>query len=76
MRLYALMDKIGAANNEAQLVDAERDIDEILKRELEKHSSGDAEAAESAALGLATHRLERLIGQRRATLAGQAVAAG
>jgi TRAP-type uncharacterized transport system substrate-binding protein len=75
MRLYALMDKIGAANNEAQLVDAERDIDEILKRELEKHSSGDAEAAESAALGLATHRLERLIGQRRATLAGQAVAA-
>jgi TRAP-type uncharacterized transport system substrate-binding protein len=75
MRLYALMDKIGAANNEAELVDAERDIDEILKRELEKHSSGDAEAAESAALGLATHRLERLIGQRRATLAGQAVAA-
>ena len=76
MRLYALMDKIGAANNEAELVDAERDIDEILKRELEKHSSGDAEAAESAALGLATHRLERLIGQRRATLSGQAVVAG
>jgi hypothetical protein len=67
-----LTDKIGAAGSEADLADAERDIDEILKLELEKHSSGNAEAAESAALGLATHRLERLIGQRRTALGGQA----
>jgi TRAP-type uncharacterized transport system substrate-binding protein len=72
MRLYGLTDKIGAAGSEAELADAERDIDEILKLELEKHSSGNAEAAESAALGLATHRLERLIGQRRTALGGQA----
>ena len=76
MRLYGLMDKIGAASSEAELAHAERDIDEILKLELEKHSSGDAEAAESAALGLATHRLERLIGQRRAALTRQAAATG
>lgn len=73
MRLYGLMDKIGAARSEAELADAERDIDEILKLELEKHSIGNAEAAESAALGLATHRLERLIGQRRTALSDQAI---
>jgi hypothetical protein len=72
MRLYGLMDKIGAAGSEAELADAERDIDEILKLEFEKHSSGNAQAAESAALGLVTHRLERLIGQRRAALSDQA----
>ena len=72
MRLYGLMDTIGAASSETELADVERTIDEILKLELEKHASGDAEAAESAALGLATHRLERLIGQRRATLNSKA----
>jgi TRAP-type uncharacterized transport system substrate-binding protein len=75
MRLYGLMDKIGAARSEAELADAERDIDEILKLELEKHSSGNAQAAESAALGLATHRLERLIGQRRIALSDRAATA-
>lgn len=74
MRLYGLMDKIGAARSEAELAEAERDIDEILKLELEKHSSGNAKAAESVALGLATHRLERLIGQRRIALNDQAAA--
>jgi TRAP-type uncharacterized transport system substrate-binding protein len=71
MRLYGLMDKIAAARSEDQLADADRDIDEILKLELEKHSRGNAEAAESAALNLATHRLERLIGQRRLALSDQ-----
>jgi hypothetical protein len=54
IRLYGLMDKIGAARSEAELADAERDIDDILKLELEKHSRRNAEAVESAALGLAT----------------------
>jgi hypothetical protein len=70
------MDKIGAARSEAELADAERDIDDILKLEFEKHASGNAEATESAALGLATHRLERLIGQRRAALGEQLRSSG
>jgi TRAP-type uncharacterized transport system substrate-binding protein len=76
IRLYGLMDKIGAARSEAELADAERDIDDILKLEFEKHASGNAEATESAALGLATHRLERLIGQRRAALGEQLRSSG
>ncbi len=68
MRLYGLMDHIDGAASEAELAEAERNIDDILKTELEKYSNGEAEAAESAALSLATHRLERLIGQRRAEL--------
>jgi TRAP transporter TAXI family solute receptor len=65
MRLYALTDRIGQAKTEADLAETERQIDGILKGELEKYSTGDAEPAESAALGLATHRLEYLITQRR-----------
>jgi TRAP transporter TAXI family solute receptor len=68
MRLYALMDQIGGASSEAELKTTERRIDDILKAELEKYSNGGTDAAETAALGLATHRLERLIGQRRAEL--------
>jgi len=37
---------------------------------LEKYAIGAAEPSESAALGLATHRLEYLITQRRALLNG------
>jgi len=75
MRLYGLMDQISSASSEASLADIERGIDDILKAELEKYSNGDAEAAETAALGLATHRLERLIGQRRAFLEGSVASA-
>ena len=71
MRLYALTDQINGASCEAELADTERHIDDILKAELEKYSDGKTEAAETAALGLATHRLERLIGQRRAILEGR-----
>ena len=66
MRLNGLADQIKGATSEAELADAEWDLDEILRVELEKYSSGEAEAAEYAALGLATHRLERLINRRRA----------
>ena len=71
MRLYSLNGLISNAENEAELMEAERRIDEILKGELEKHTRGEAEAGETAALGLATHRLEHLIAQRRTTLDGQ-----
>jgi len=55
--------------------DAEERIDQILKGELEKYTTGTAEPAETAALGLATHRLEHLIAQRRAVLNGKSAAA-
>jgi hypothetical protein len=67
MRLHALTDKIRNAGTEAELADTEQRIDDILKRELEKYAMGKSEAGESAALGLATQRLEHLIAQRRAT---------
>jgi TRAP transporter TAXI family solute receptor len=74
-RLTRLMDQIGTANSESELANAERNIDEILKAQLEKYSRGEAEAADCAALGLAMQRLERLIGQRRAGLASRPRAA-
>jgi hypothetical protein len=74
-RLNRLMDQIGTANSEAELEDAERNIDENLRAQLERYSRGEVEAAECAALGLAIQRLERLIGQRRAGLGGRPRAA-
>jgi hypothetical protein len=71
LRLYALVDQINAAASDASLNDAERRIDEILKEELEKYTRGQADAAEAAALTLATHRLEHLIEQRRERLASK-----
>jgi TRAP-type uncharacterized transport system substrate-binding protein len=75
MRLHALTDQIRKSNGEADLADAEERIDQILKGELEKYATGTAEPAETAALGLATHRLEHLIAQRRAVLNGKSAAA-
>jgi TRAP-type uncharacterized transport system substrate-binding protein len=69
LQLSALMDQINDADGDAELADIERRIDGILKAALAQASNGDAQAAETAALGLATHRLEHLIGQRRAILA-------
>ena len=54
--------------SEEDLSDAEQAIDEILKSELERHIKGHSDATEIAVLGLATHRLEHLIGQRRAAI--------
>ena len=71
MRLYALTDQIRKADSEAELAEAERCIDDILKGELQKYAIGDAEATETAAMGLATHRLEHLIAQRRTVLSGK-----
>jgi TRAP transporter TAXI family solute receptor len=68
VRLYALAAPIGHATSEKELVDAEQAIDDILKAELERHIDGHNNAAEIAVLGLATHRLEHLIGQRRAAM--------
>jgi hypothetical protein len=69
--LNSLMDQIGTANSEAELAKAERSIDEVLKTHLEKYSIGEADAGECAAMGLAIQGLERLIGQRRASLSSR-----
>jgi TRAP transporter TAXI family solute receptor len=70
MRLHALTDHISNASNETDLAETELRIDSILKGELEKYAAGNADATETAALGLATHRLEHLIAQRRVILNG------
>jgi hypothetical protein len=70
IRLHGLMDQVRKSTTDADLTRTEERIDEILRSELEKYADGKAEPAESAALGLATHRLEHLIAQRRAALNG------
>ena len=64
----ALAPAIGHATSEEELTDVEQDIDDIIKFELEKHVHRHTDAADIAALGLATHRLEHLIVQRRAAM--------
>lgn len=70
-RLHALNEQVNKAQNETDLTQIEQRIDDILKEELDRYATGTAEAAEAAALGLATHRLEHLINQRRAGFDGQ-----
>jgi hypothetical protein len=67
-RMNGLADQIKAATGEIKHAAVERNIDKILKVELEKYAEGEAKAAKCAALQLATHRLERLISRRRAGL--------
>jgi TRAP transporter TAXI family solute receptor len=64
-RLYGLMSQVGEARSEADLANAEREIDGILKSQLERYPPGEVDAGEALALGLATHRLERQLEQRR-----------
>jgi TRAP transporter TAXI family solute receptor len=66
--LFALADRIRHARDESELAAVEEKIDTILKIEFAKHSKGESEAADTAALGLAAHRLEHLIDHRRSTL--------
>ncbi len=67
-RLFAVMDDVRAAQSEADLVKAETAIDDILRGQLDPKDTGGAEAADTAALSLATHRLERLLERRRMEL--------
>ena len=70
MRLYALVGKINEVKSEAELATIERQIDEILKDELEKCSAGKVEPGEMGAISLASQRLQYLMAQRRLTLNG------
>ena len=71
-RLFALMDRVRDASDEADLVKAEQEIDDILRSQLETCAPGEINAGEAAAVSLATHRLEYLVSQRRAVLRSQA----
>jgi TRAP transporter TAXI family solute receptor len=67
-RLFALMDRVREARDETELANAEQEIDAILKLQLQQCAPGEIDAGEAAAVSLATHRLERLVSERRAAL--------
>jgi hypothetical protein len=73
-RLFALMDEVRNAREEAELVHAEEAIDEILRVQLEGAPPGEIDAGEAAAVSLATHRLERMLSQQRAAFTVAAAA--
>jgi hypothetical protein len=67
--LYALGRRIRNASSEAELLDIEEEIDNILKAQRAKSATGDESAVDEATLNVAAHRLESLIHDRRAMLA-------
>jgi hypothetical protein len=67
--LYALGRRIRKVDSEAELSDIEEEIDNILKAERAKSTSGDENAVDAVTLNVAAHRLESLIHDRRALLA-------
>jgi TRAP transporter TAXI family solute receptor len=74
MQIHALIADVNAAQNQAELAAIEYKINDVLKNELERYTSGDIEAGQATALNLAIHRLEYLMGQRRMTLNSSAAA--
>jgi TRAP transporter TAXI family solute receptor len=66
--LYALGRRIRNADSEAELLDIEEEIDNILKAQRAKSASGDENAVDEATLNVAAHRLESLIHDRREIL--------
>jgi TRAP-type uncharacterized transport system substrate-binding protein len=67
--LYALGRRIRNVSTEAELLDIEEEIDDILKAQRTKSADGDENAVDEATLNVAAHRLESLIHDRRAMLA-------
>ncbi len=67
--LYALSRRIRNVGTEAELLDIEEEIDDILKGQRAKSASGDESAVDDATLNVAAHRLESLIHDRRIMLA-------
>jgi TRAP-type uncharacterized transport system substrate-binding protein len=67
--LYALGRRIRNAGTEAELLDVEEEIDDILKAQRTRSAGGDETAVDDATLNVAAHRLEGLIHDRRAMLA-------
>jgi hypothetical protein len=71
--LYALGRRIRNVLTEAELLQIEDEIDDILKVQREKSAGGDENAVDDATLNVAAHRLESLIHDRRTTLGKRAV---
>jgi TRAP-type uncharacterized transport system substrate-binding protein len=69
--LYALARRIRKADKEAELLDIEEKIDDILTAERAKSAHGDERAVDAATLNVAAHRLENLIHDRRTMLANR-----
>jgi TRAP-type uncharacterized transport system substrate-binding protein len=67
--LYALGRRIRNVGTEAELLDIEEEIDNILKAQRTKSAAGDENAVDDATLNVAAHRLEGLIHDRRTVLA-------
>jgi TRAP-type uncharacterized transport system substrate-binding protein len=67
--LYALARRVRNAETEAELVEIEEEIDNVLKAEHAKAASGGENAVDAVTLNVAAHRLENLIHDRRAMLA-------
>jgi len=66
--LYALGRRIRRAENEAELLEIENQIDEVLRAQRAR-TNEDEYALDTATLNVAAHRLENLIHDRRAALA-------
>jgi TRAP-type uncharacterized transport system substrate-binding protein len=66
--MYSLAGRVRSARSEEELAAIEQEIDNLLKSELKKYSKGDAQALDTAALGLAAQRLEHLIQYRRSRI--------
>jgi TRAP-type uncharacterized transport system substrate-binding protein len=73
--LYALARRIRNVSADADLLDIEEEIDNILKAEHAKSAAGDESAVDDATLNVAAHRLESLIHDRRALLAKRSAVA-
>ena len=69
--LYALARRIRKADSEAELSDIDDEIDGILKAQRDKAASGDENAVDTTTLNVVAHRLENLIHDRRALIAGR-----
>src|SRR5216683_300911 len=67
--LYALARRIRKVGTEAELLDIEEEIDNILKAQRTRSAAGDESAVDDATLNVAAHRLEGLIHDRRTVLA-------
>jgi hypothetical protein len=70
--LYAVGRRIRRAEKETELSDIEDEIDEILRAQRARASSGDDEAQDITTLNVTAHRLQTLIHDRQEMLAARA----
>jgi TRAP-type uncharacterized transport system substrate-binding protein len=73
--LYELGNEIRIAKSEAELEQTEKRIDEILKAEFARNANcDDTDSTDMAALSLAAHRLQYLMGHQRTQLSQKGIA--